>query len=274
MFVTMKDGMGVLIETLRGRLAPGSILLGKSVIALEREGGREGPSYRIGVSGGERLVADAVVLAAPSFVSGELLAGLDKPLRDLLDTIPYVSSAIVHLAYRTSEIHDPLDGFGFVVPRSENRSIMASTWTSVKFAHRAPEGHVLLRVFIGGAKNEAALDLDDAEMVAVSRKEMREIMGIEADPLFSRVYRWEKSMPQYRIGHLDRVAQIRERVSMHPGIFLTGCAYRGVGISDCIHEGELTAEKVLEYLRRGLFLEKTGVRNQNTERGTPSGLTP
>ncbi|NIS71613.1 MAG: protoporphyrinogen oxidase, partial [Proteobacteria bacterium] len=130
---------------------------------------------------------------------------IDKSLRDLLNGIRYVSSAIVHLAYRGSEIHHPLDGFGFVVPRTEQRSIMASTWTSVKFANRAPDNHVLLRVFVGGAKNEAALELNDDEMVAMSRKELRDIMGIKADPLFTKVYRWEDSMPQYQIGHMERV---------------------------------------------------------------------
>jgi len=154
------------------------------------------------------LRTDVVVLATPPFVSGDLIMDLDKPLRDLLHTIPYVSSGIIHLAYRESEIRHSLDGFGFVVPRTEKRGIMASTWTSVKFAHRAPDGHVLLRVFVGGAKNEAALHLNDDEMVTMSRKELRDIMGIEADPLFTRVYRWEKSMPQYRLGHLDRVRQI------------------------------------------------------------------
>ncbi len=136
---------------------------------------------------------------------------------------------------------------------------MASTWTSVKFANRAPDNHVLLRVFVGGAKNEAALELNDEEMVAMSRNELGDIMGIKADPLFTKVYRWEDSMPQYQLGHMERVSRIEEGVSRHPGLFLTGCAYRGVGISDCIHEGELVAERVMEYLK------KSGVRSQKSE---------
>jgi oxygen-dependent protoporphyrinogen oxidase len=249
MFVTLKNGMGGLIETLRERLNSGSVFLEKPAITVEEEGREGATSYCLKVEGGETLEADVVVLATPSFVSGDLVMGFDRPLSDLLYTIPYVSSAIVHLAYRKSEIHHPLDGFGFVVPRTEKRNIMASTWTSVKFAHRVPDGHVLVRVFLGGAKNEAALRLSDDEMVATSREELRDIMGIEPDPLFTRVYRWEKSMPQYTLGHMERVAQIEKRVSQHPGLFLTGCAYRGVGISDCIHEGELVGERVLEYLQ-------------------------
>ena len=249
MFVTLKSGMGYLIETLQGRLNAGSALLDKRVSSLELESKKGFSSYRLKTDRGETLETDAVVLATPSFVSGDLLRNLDKPLKDLLHTIPYVSSAIVHLAYNESKIHHPLNGFGFVVPRKEKRDIMASTWTSVKFAHRVPDGHVLLRVFVGGAKNEAALSFNDDEMVAMSRRELRDIMGIEANPLFTKVYRWEKSMPQYRLGHLERVREIEQRVSHHPGLFLTGCAYRGVGISDCIHDGELTANKVMAYLK-------------------------
>ena len=259
MFVTLRQGMGDLIGTLQGRLNADSILLERGVAALDRTKQGGSSLYTLTLEGGEKLNADAVVMAAPSFVSGDLMAGLDEPLRDLLWTIPYVSSAIVHLAYRKPEIHHPLDGFGFIVPRTEKRDIMASTWTSVKFAHRVPEGHVLLRVFVGGAKNESALRLDDDEMVAMSQRELRDIMGIEATPVFTKVYRWDKSMPQYRLGHLERVAEIEARVSRHPGIFLTGCAYRGVGISDCIHEGELTAEKVVKYLK------ETGARSQESE---------
>lgn len=259
MFVTLKNGMGDLIDTLHGRLNPGSIFLEKRAISLEEESRKGLSSYHLKMEGGETLKADVVVLATPSFVSGDLLIDLDKPLKDLLYTIPYISSAIVHLAYIRSEIRHPLNGFGFVVPRIEKRNIMASTWTSVKFAHRTPDSHVLLRAFIGGAKNESALSLNDDEMVAVSRKELRDIMGIEANPLFTRVYRWEKSMPQYRLGHIERITQIEKMISRHPGLFLTGCAYRGVGISDCIHEGELVAERVFEYLKNSY--QKSEVRH-------------
>jgi oxygen-dependent protoporphyrinogen oxidase len=249
MFITLKNGLGDLIETVQGRLDPGSVLLGKQIAHLEKENHWGAASYCLKIEGEKNLKADAVVLATPSFVSGDLLGDLNPALRELLYTIPYVSSAIIHLAYLKSEIRHPLDGFGFVVPRTEKRNIMASTWTSIKFAHRVPDGHLLLRVFIGGAKNEAALTLTDEEMVAVSREELKDIMGIDANPVFTRAYRWEKSMPQYTLGHLDRVARIEKMASKHPGLFLTGAAYRGVGISDCIHEGELVAERVMEYLK-------------------------
>jgi oxygen-dependent protoporphyrinogen oxidase len=264
MFVTLRNGMGELIETLRSRLNSESIFLEKQVISLEQENRKSATSYSIKTDGDEILEADVVILATPSFVSGDLVSDFDKPLRDLLHTIPYVSSAIIHLAYRASDIRHPLDGFGFVVPRTEKRNIMASTWTSVKFANRAPDGNVLLRVFVGGAKNEAAMTLNDDEMVAMSREELRHIMGIEANPVFTRVYRWEKSMPQYQLGHLERATEIEQGVLRHPGLYLTGCAYRGVGISDCIHEGELMADKVFEYLKN--LRKESGVRSQESER--------
>jgi oxygen-dependent protoporphyrinogen oxidase len=264
MFVTLRNGMGELIETLRSRLNSESIFLEKQVISLEQENRKSATSYSIKTDGDEILEADVVILATPSFVSGDLVSDFDKPLRDLLHTIPYVSSAIIHLAYRASDIRHPLDGFGFVVPRTEKRNIMASTWTSVKFANRAPDGNVLLRVFVGGAKNETALQLSDDEMIAMSREELRHIMGIEANPVFTRVYRWEKSMPQYQLGHLERATEIEQGILRHPGLYLTGCAYRGVGISDCIHEGELMADKVFEYLKN--LRKESGVRSQESER--------
>ncbi len=263
MFVTLKNGMEDLIKRLESRLGTASILLGKRVISLEEQSPKGSSPYALTTEGGERLEADVVILATPSFVSGDLLMGFDKPLRDLLYTIPYVSSAIIHLAYKRSEIHHPLDGFGFVVPRNEKRSIMASTWTSTKFANRAPDNRVLLRVFVGGAKDEDALNLGDEEMVAMSLEELKDIMGIEAKPVFTRVYRWENSMPQYQLGHIERVEEIEKRISRHPGLFMTGCAYRGVGISDCIHEGELVAKRVAEYLKHSY--QESGVKSQKPE---------
>jgi oxygen-dependent protoporphyrinogen oxidase len=248
MFVTLKKGMYDLVQTMEKRLNPGSVHVGQRVTAIRKKDRRGASRYSLETGDGHVLEADAVVPATPSFVTGDFVAGFDRLLKDVLYAIPYVSSAVVHLAYPKSAIHHPLDGFGFVVPRAEKRDIMASTWTSVKFAHRCPDDHVLLRVFVGGAKNEAALTLTDDQIVATSRRELNDIMGIDAAPSLTRVYRWEDSMPQYRLGHMERIEQIEKRVSLHPGLFLTGCAFRGVGISDCIHEGELIAEKVIQYL--------------------------
>jgi oxygen-dependent protoporphyrinogen oxidase len=126
---------------------------------------------------------------------------------------------------------------------------MASTWTSVKFNHRAPDEAVLLRAFVGGANNEELVSLDDKEMLRVVREELKDIMGVEGDPILTRIHRWEKSMPQYLVGHLKKVAQMEERTNLQPGLFLTGCAYRGIGISDSVHDAEIVAEKAVGYLK-------------------------
>jgi oxygen-dependent protoporphyrinogen oxidase len=125
---------------------------------------------------------------------------------------------------------------------------MASTWTSVKFNDRAPEGHVLLRVFVGGANNEELVNLSDEEMLRMIQEELKDIMDVEGDPILTRIYRWERSMPQYLVGHLEKVARMEERTNLQPGLFLTGCAYKGIGISDSVHDSEIVAEKAVEYL--------------------------
>jgi oxygen-dependent protoporphyrinogen oxidase len=127
---------------------------------------------------------------------------------------------------------------------------MASTWTSVKFSHRSPPDFVLLRAFVGGAQKEGLVGTDDDLMIDMVRKELLDIMGITAHPILTRIYRWDKSMPQYMLGHAERLSHMEEELRQYPGLYLTGCAYRGIGISDCIHDGKLTAEKILKFLGR------------------------
>jgi len=152
------------------------------------------------------------------------------------------------MAFKKSDIKKPLTGFGFVVPRSENRGIMASTWSSVKFDGRAPYDSVLIRCFVGGAKGGEFLKLNNKEMTAMVRGELKDIMGITAEPLFTRIYKWKKAMPQYTIGHEERVRDIEEKTARHKGLFLTGSSYHGIGIPDSIHGGEITAKKILSLL--------------------------
>ena len=144
--------------------------------------------------------------------------------------------------------HD-LNGFGFVVPRAEDRPVMATTWSSSKFPGRAPEGHVLLRSFLGRAGREAAAQLDDDEMTKVVRAELREVMGIAAEPEFVQIFRWPRGMPQYRVGHVELVAKIEAGVARVPGVELAGGAYHGIGIGDCLREGAAAAERALEHVR-------------------------
>jgi oxygen-dependent protoporphyrinogen oxidase len=251
MFMALLDGMMELTDELKARLDERSLISDRKVTRIARLMGTrlpQNPVYEVSMEGGETLRADCAILATPVFVTAELLQGLDGNLSEALLSIPYVSTATISLAYRRAEIHHPLDGFGFVVPRTEKRKIMASTWTSTKFSHRSPPASVLLRAFVGGAQNEHLLEMDDERIIGVVREELMDIMGIKADPILTRVYRWDKSMPQYTLGHAKKLSQLEERLLRYPGLSLMGCAYRGIGISDCIHDGKLTAEKTLGFL--------------------------
>ena len=250
MFMTLRDGLSELIETLTTRLSKmdrTSLRAGAPVNSIEKKDGR----YSVTLEGGEKIDADALVVAAPAWAASNLLNGVDPALCEKLRTIPYVSTATVSIAFRKKEVKHPLNGFGFVVPKVEKRRIMAATWTSVKFSHRAPDDSVLIRCFVGGSKNAELVDLDDAGMVTMVREELRDIMGIDAEPVLTRVFRWRKSMPQYTIGHDERVKWIDERVGENRGLYLTGSAYHGIGISDSIRYGEVVAKKIIHQFEKG-----------------------
>lgn len=203
------------------------------------------PVWQVRTVKGEALEADAVCLAAPSHVSASLLRNVDPELASQLSDISYASSATLNLAYRRTDIPHPLDGFGFVVPFVESRSMIACTFSSVKFSGRAPEGYVLLRVFLGGALQAELLELPEAELLSRVLRDLHDLLGIEGAPLWSEFRKWERSMPQYHVGHLDRVQRINERVAALPQLALAGNAYSGPGLPDCIRSGETAAETIL-----------------------------
>lgn len=247
MFITLKNGLGTLIDTLEEKVSASketSITTGVNVSGVERKG----DGYEVVLEGGEKIHADAVVIAAPAYAAASLVKGFDGALSEKLLTIPYVSTATVSIAFRKKDIKHSLNGFGFVVPKVEKRKIMAATWTSVKFSYRAPDDSVLIRCFVGGSKDTSLLGANDEEMVKTVRQELKDIMGIDAEPVLSRVFRWMNSMPQYTIGHEDRIAWIDERVAGYPGFYLVGSAYHGIGISDSIRYGEIVAKKVLHHI--------------------------
>jgi oxygen-dependent protoporphyrinogen oxidase len=194
---------------------------------------------------GESIAASAVILTAPAYGAARLLAPLVPALADALHAIRYVSTTTVSLAYRRAEANLSLKGYGVVIPRAEQRRINACTITSRKFAHRAPDDGLLIRAFVGGSRTPEMLHLDDESLVAVVRDELCAILGIAAEPLFSRIYRWTDSNPQYDVGHLDRVARIRQ--ISPPGLFLAGAAYDGVGLPDCIRQGQVAAAQALAH---------------------------
>jgi oxygen-dependent protoporphyrinogen oxidase len=189
-----------------------------------------------------------VVIATPAYAAAGILAAMDNELSELLTTIPYVSTATVSLGFKKSDIKKELNGFGFVIPKKEGKRIMAASFVSVKFAHRAPDDTILIRCFVGGAKNEDLVFLSDTEIAQIVSEDLKDILGIEAEPIMRRIFRWHKAMPQYTIGHEERVVSIEERVDNHRGLYLAGSAYHGVGISDCIRMGEERASEVLDHL--------------------------
>ena len=246
MFMTLQGGLSELVTAITSRLDPASVATGTEA---ERIHFRSGLSrFNVRLKDGTVLEADAVIATAPAYVTADLLAETDATLVRMLGEIPYVSTATVSLAYEKDRLRHPLNGFGFVVPRAEGRNIMACTWTSTKFPHRAPDGRALLRCFMGGAGREETLVHSDKELVDLVREDLRVIMGITAEPVLNRVYRWEKANPQYPVGHLERLADIDDRLTRLPGLYLAGAAYRGVGVPDCIRQGQEAADRAFRFL--------------------------
>ena len=244
LFVTLRNGMQQMVDTLVERLSLGTIRYRSAVRSVQPHD----TDWQIECQDGSRLRADGVILATPAFQTARMLRDCDADLADQLSAIVYSSAATVSLAYRRQDIPHALNGFGFVVPRIENRSIIAGTFSSVKYPGRAPDGQVLLRAFVGGALQAELFELDDDEMERAVRQEFASLLGIEATPLFTLIARYPNSMPQYLVGHLGRVAAIEQRVATHPGLALAGNAYRGVGIADCVRSGEAAAQGVLDRL--------------------------
>jgi len=189
--------------------------------------------------------ADGVILACPAYASAELVRDLDAELSRELAGIHYASSATMSLAFRREDVPHALDGFGFVVPAVETRTLIAVTFSNVKFPGRAPEGWVLMRAFLGGAMHAHVFEMDDESLRAAVLRDLQNIVGVQAAPAFTELYRWPKSMPQYPVGHLDRVKRIEGRLGGLPGLAVAGNAFGGVGIPDCVHSGETAADGVV-----------------------------
>ncbi|MBI5750304.1 MAG: protoporphyrinogen oxidase [Nitrospinae bacterium] len=266
MFMTLKDGLSEMPATIVQNLKSTEILTNKEVLSVDKvssnvilseaknlnhvvsEAKLMKHKYKVSLKNGEVLDADTVVFASPSYETARLLTGIDDSISDLLNKIPYTSTATVSLAFKKDSIFHPMNGFGFLVPSQEKRRITGATWVSRKFSYRSPDDSVLIRCFIGGSHNEKLIFLNDKDMIEMVKRELRDIMGITSEPLLTRIYRWERAMPQYTIGHEGRLSILDKKLSEYPGIFLTGSSYRGSGISECIKDGQLTAESVLKYL--------------------------
>ena len=255
LFMTLKEGLGRLVERLSERLDGCHLRLKETVRSLEpltaagrTATGSIAPGYKIRCEGGSIYEADAVILALPAHQCGHILACFDSTLAALLAAIPYSSGLTVSLAYDAAASPPIPRGFGFLAPRKEKRRLVACTFMHQKFSRRAPEGCALLRCFLGGTRDPGVLELSDNEIVTMARQELAAILSLSAEPQFIRIYRWPASMPQYELGHAARVATIEQQIEKHPGVFVAGNAYSGVGISDCIRAGKAAAERAQEFL--------------------------
>jgi len=288
LFVAPRDGMSSLIEAIVARLRPGasrpdslqpgSLRLSTPVTALhpltlDRPSAASGPAASAGSASSTGPASstvwmvtsgradepsrtepfDAVILATPGPRSAELVASWSEPLASELRAIPVAGAAIVIGVYRRSDIRHPLNGFGFVVPLIERMRILSGSFASVKFTGRAPDDLVVTRTFLGGACQPELLTLGDAELREAAHAELNELLGIDGPPVFSDVVRWDGAMPQYHVGHLERVARIEALEAELPGFALAGNAYRGVGIPFCVRSGEQAAARVVEQLRGRLL---------------------
>ncbi len=246
MFVTLAEGMDTLPNALAGALPAGSVRTNAAVRRISRNDPVS--PWVVELLDGPPLEADAVIIATEAHAAARFLDSQDPMLALQLRAIPYASSLIVNIAYRRDQISHPLDGFGVVIPSIEGRSIFAVSFLSVKFPSRAPAGSVLLRVFIGGATHPEYMDLDDQAVTDLVRSELGSLIGASGDPVFAQIGRHPRSMPQYNLGHLDRVATIRRHLAKYSRLYLAGVAYDGVGIPDCVHAAEMTADSLMDAL--------------------------
>jgi oxygen-dependent protoporphyrinogen oxidase len=262
-FTSFVGGMGELVTALeravreRATVRTNAWVTSMAATAGEPAGsGRGGrPRYTLELSGGESVEADAVVLTVPAAEAARLLEPTDPRRAALLRDLRAVSSATVSMAFRAGRTLPKLDGTGFVVPRREGRALRGCSWSSSKFAHRAPDGAKLLRVFLGGDGEEEIVECSDGELTELALRELGEIIGLDTAPDRSAVFRYWKGTPQYQVGHAARIAEVD--AMQRNGVFLAGTSYRGVGIPDCVKDAMETAETLIAY--------NTGAKSEEME---------
>lgn len=245
-FVTIPTGLHDAVEALVKASDGVRFLTGTSLEGLSPAA--DGTGYQVLLSNGDRLTADAVVLATPAYAAADLVRDHLPDVAGLLDDIPYGNSVVVALAYNRADVNHPLDASGFLVPMREPIDVSASTWISSKWPQAAPPDKVLLRCFIGRAYGRDWTKEPDEVILQAVRKSLEKVMGLKAEPLFTRIYRWPRAMAQYRVGHLTRMDQLDRLMARVPGLYLAGAAYRGVGLPDCTREGNQAADKVAHHL--------------------------
>ncbi|MFN8679282.1 MAG: protoporphyrinogen oxidase [Thermomicrobiales bacterium] len=240
-----QHGLTQVVDALAARLqaAGARIATGSAVRAVHRQG----QGYALTLATGETMWADAVICAAPAPAAATVLDPLDTRLAELLRGIPHASVATLALAYSRQVLPSTLMGSGYLTPRTERRPVKACTWVSAKWAGRAPVDASLIRVSFGGAGMDKITELSDDDLLRLAQEELRAVLGITAQPCFTRLFRWPQAMPQYEPGHLERLAGIDARLEGYPNLALAGNAYRGVGLADCVQSGEQAADRLMTY---------------------------
>ena len=235
------NGMGELIQSLKGVLGD-RLRLGYRGAALDRKG----KGYIQHFSDGSSYEADAVVLASPAYATADILRNFDKKLAGIVAEIPYPWLSVACFGYKKEKFRGDLDAFGYLIPSREKRKILGTLYDSSIFPNRAPEGYVLLRSMVGGARASDLAMEQEPRLIEIIRKELADIIGISAEPDFVRIYRHEKAIPQYTVGHVERLRNIDAALGRHAGLFLSGNAYRGISVNDCIENSARLAEKIIE----------------------------
>jgi len=241
---SFRDGIQTLTDVLEERLGHGTVLTGRETSDVKP--GKSVP-FTVRTAVGD-LDADLVVVAAPSFAAAGMLRELDPGLAGILDEIPYASMTVACFGYERERIEHDLNGFGYLIPKVEGMNTLGTLWDSSIFENRAPEGHVLLRNMLGGACFPEYLELPDNDVERRVKEDLKTIMGIKESPSFVRIYRHEKAIPQYTVGHGERLRVIEERLRACPGLVLTGNSYRGIGLNDCVAAAARAADEGLKYL--------------------------
>jgi oxygen-dependent protoporphyrinogen oxidase len=241
------EGLQQLTDTL-GQASKADIVTGKSVARLEQKAN----GYCICLDDGVSLDADLVVVATPAYAAADLLQGVNPEGSNILRQIPYAPMNVICFGYQRENLDCNLDGFGYLIPRQEGCEILGTLWDSSIFLGRAPEGMVLLRSMMGGATNKEAIALSDEEIVQRVKADLQRIMGIRCDPEFIRIYRHNEAIPQYTKGHEEKLSALKLAFNGQQGLFLTGNAYRGIGLNDCVHAANMTAEQVIQQLTHAL----------------------
>src|SRR6266568_2362678 len=246
LFSSLKGGMQQMIDAIVARLNPQSIRTSTEVGQLtQKDGGWELITPR----GPEHF--DSVIFATPARIASKMLAAIDAQLSEDLGKVEYSSSVTVTLGYEREQLKKCPPGFGFLIPRSEGTRMLATTFVHTKFPFRAPDNKALVRCFLGGANDQGVLKLSDEEITAVVRKELKQIAGLEADPWFVKVYRWDRSMAQYTPGHLERIERIGATLKQMQNLSIAGNFYKGIGVPDCIRTGKEAAQHMATLAREG-----------------------